>query len=573
MVNSDRRKQGVVSTEHHMKLFFANRHFPGLAGALCGAALSLCSAFPAAAQTGPEGDNTTITASMPAAWPPHYIALPSGEPAGFAVEILDAVAERAGYEVSYRITDTMREAYDLAASGEVDLMPNVGAVPSRMDTFAFTDPVETFAVSIFVRTDTRNIGNADDLAGRQVAVVKRNMGLTLMSKRDDVESVVFDDVRSALFDLVAGRVDAMIYPAPILQNLAQNVGVDHRIRAVGEPLREVKRAIAVHPSRTEIHRRLGAAVAAFVGTPEYQEIYLRWFSRPPEFWTPARVMTYAGGGLVLVVLVFSLWHYRTVVRLNRTLEDRVEQRTSALRTAEAELLRRERLATLGELTGTVAHELRNPLGSIVTSFVVIRNKLQSSDGDVIRSFERAERNINRCTGIIDDLLEYAQIRTLDCQATELDRLVRETVAEYDPPDDIALDLDLGLGDRTVMVDPEQIRRILLNFIDNSCQSIATRFELPEGVAEGRIEIRTSPVDDAVELSVSDNGIGVPPELTEKIFEPLFSTKPFGVGLGLPNAQNIVTGHGGQIALDSEPGRGARITVRLPNGGESRTTAA
>lgn len=555
-----------------MKLVFTDRIFPSLAGALFGAVLLLCSGFPATAQTKqPEGD-TTITASMPESWPPHYIALPGEEPTGFAVEILNAVAKRAGYQVSYRVTKTMREAYDLAADGEVDLMPNVGATPSRMEIFAFTDPVETFVVSIFVRADSRDIKSAAELAGRQVAVVKRNMGLKLMAKRDDVESVIFDDVRSALFDLVAGRVDAMIYPAPVLQNMAQQVGVDHRIKVVGEPLLEVKRAIAVHPSRTEIHRRLDAAIADFVQTPEYQEIYLRWFGRPPEYWSAARVMAFAAGGLVLVVLGFSLWHYRTIIRLNKTLEDRVEQRTSALRTAEAELLRKERLATLGELTGTMAHELRNPLGSIVTSFAVIKSKLKSSDGDLTRSFDRAERNIDRCTGIIDDLLEYAQIRAPNCTATVLDRLVRETVEEYSLPGGISLTLDLGLGDREIMVDSEQIRRIILNFIDNSCQSIAARTDFPNQATEGRIEIQTRPAGEAVELSVSDNGVGIPRELMEKIFEPLFSTKPFGVGLGLPNAQNIVSGHGGQLTLDSKPGHGARVVVRLPTGNKSQTRA-
>jgi signal transduction histidine kinase len=539
---------------------------------LVAASMLLLAGWPASADDSSK-HLETITASLPASWPPHYIVLPGEEPTGFAVEILNAVAQRAGYKVSYRVTETMREAYDLAVDGKVDLMPNVGIVPSRMDTFTFTDPVETFVVSIFVRTDTQDIKNAAELAGRRVAVVKRNMGLRLMAGRGDVESMVFDDIRSALFDLVAGRVDAMIYPAPVLLDMAQQVGIAHRIKIVGEPLLEVKRAIAIHPSRTEIHRRLGAAVSDFVGTPEYQEIYLRWFGDPPEYWTAARVLTVAGGALVLVVLGFSLWHYRTVIHLNKTLEERVEQRTSALRTAESELLRKERLATLGELTGTMAHELRNPLGSIVTSFTVIRNKLKSSDGELNRNFDRAERNIDRCTGIINDLLEYAQVRAPNREAAILDRLVRETVEEYSLPDGIALDLDLGLDDRTVMVDSEQIRRIILNFLDNSCQSIAARLISPDGMTEGNIEVRTMPADEAVELSVSDNGVGIPRELAEKIFEPLFSTKPFGVGLGLPNAQNIVSGHGGQLTLDSEPGHGARVTVRLPNGNNLQPSTA
>jgi signal transduction histidine kinase len=554
-----------------MKILFADRNLPGFAGALCSAALLLCFAFPATAQAGRHGEGTTITASMPASWPPHYLTLPDGKPTGFAVEILDAVAEQAGYKISYRVTETMREAYDLAATGEVDLMPNVGAVPSRMDTFAFTDPVETFVVSIFVRADSRDITSAADLAGRRVAVIKRNMGLKLMSKRDDVESVVFDDVRSALFDLVAGRVDAMVYPAPVLHDLAQQVGIDHRIKTVGEPLLEVKRAVAVHPSRTEIHRRLSAAVSEFVGTPEYQEIYLRWFGRPPEYWTVARVLTLTGGAMVLVVLGFSLWHYRTVINLNRTLEDRVEQRTRALRDAEAELRRKERLAALGELTGTVAHELRNPLGAIVTSFTIIKSKLRGTKDGLSRSFERAERNIDRCTGIIDDLLEYAQIRTAKRESTDFDGLIRDILDEYGLPAGISLDMDLGLGDRTVAVDPDQIRRIIVNFLDNSCQSIAARTD--GDAADGLIRVCTQLSGEGVELSVSDNGTGIPPDILDRIFEPLFSTKSFGIGLGLPNAQNIVAGHGGRLVVANEPGGGASVSVWLPEREESQTEAA
>lgn len=554
-----------------MKFFFSDRYFPGIVGALCGAALLIFSGFPAAAQTGPDSDETVITASMPASWPPHYIAEEGKKPTGFAVEILDAVAQRAGYKVNYKVAKTMREAYDLAAEGVVDLMPNVGIVPERLAEFAFTAPVETFVVSIFVRADTQDINGAPDLTGQRVGVLKRNMGLRLMEKRPDVESVVFDDLRSALFDLMAGRVDAMIYPAPVLHDLAQQVGIDHRIKTVGEPLLEVKRAIAVHPSRTEIHRRLSAAVDEFIHTPEYQKIYLRWFGPPPEYWTVARVLTFAGGAMVLNVLGFTLWHYRTIIRLNRTLEDRVEQRTQALRLAEAELLRKERLATLGELTGTVAHELRNPLGAIVTSFTIIKTRLRTGNGDITKSFERAERGIDRCTGIIDDLLKYAQIRAANRETTDFDALIRDVLNEYSRPAGISLHMDLMLVGRTIAIDSDQIRRILVNFMDNSCQAIAARVDCD--VTGGHIRVRTRPCGEGIELSVSDSGVGIPSDALDRIFDPLFSTKPFGIGLGLSNAQNIVASHGGRLAMANQPDGGACVTVWLPGDKETQTEAA
>lgn len=539
--------------------------YPAAPGLIALFGLFLIAAFLAIAIRGaparaqPQNDTAeTITAAMPESWPPHYIAKPGEQPTGFAVEILDAVAARAGYSVNYRVTPTMREAYDLTVDGEVDLMPNVGVVKQRMSEFSFTDPVETFVVAIFVRADTQDIEGAADLAGHRVAVIKRNMGLRLMSKRTDVESVVYDDLRSALFDLVAGRVDALVYPAPVIRNLASEVGIEDRLKAVGAPLLEVKRAIAVHPSRTEIHSRLSAAAAEFVGTPEYQAIYVRWFGRTPEYWTAYRVLAYAGGALFFFVVVFSLWHYRTIMRMNRSLEERVELRTGELRAAQAGLLRKERLATLGELTGTMAHELRNPLGSIVSSFAVIRHKLSGTGLDMERSIERVERNIGRCTGIIDDLLDYAQVKTTNRRPVALDALIADIVGDYGFDDEISVETKFGLDYRLANVDSEQIRRVVINFLDNACDAIGE-----QGGADGRITIETAEADEGLQISVSDNGIGIADEHRDSIFEPLYSTKPFGIGLGLPGAQNIVSDHDGRLAVQSEQGKGTQVTVWLP----------
>lgn len=526
-------------------------------------ALAFAFVEPTAAQNRAETAKSLITTAIPRAWPPHYIAEEGARPTGFAVEILDAVAARAGYTVSYRVTPTMREAFDMAANGEVDVMANVGIIEERKKLFTFTDPVETFVLGIFVRADSQDITGSADLAGRRVAVIERNVGLRLMGKREDVESIQFADVRTALFELVAGRVDALVYPVPIIEDLARDVGIDRRIKVVGQPLLEVRRAIAVHPSRTEVHRRLSAAVADFVGTPEYQEIYVRWFGAPAPYWTARRVLTIAGAVLLAVIAAGSLWHYRTVVRLNRTLETRVEQRTEELRQVQADLLRKERLATLGELTGTMAHELRNPLGSVVSSFAVIKHRLGSDAPELDRSIGRAERNIGRCTGIIDDLLDYAQIKSAHRQPTSLDELVREIAAEYQAPHGVTLEERLSLGDRLVAVDREQIRRVIINFLDNACHAIADRTEAQPDAPAGKIVIETAADDGSVSISVADNGLGIAAEHRDKVFEPLFSTKPFGVGLGLPGALNIVSEHGGKLDVDSTPGEGTLFTIRFP----------
>ncbi len=535
-------------------------------------ALTLPAAPPAGSQSATQpGARETITAAIPKSWPPHFIVRPGEAPTGFGVEILEAVAARAGYSVSYRVMPTIRGTLDLVVAGEVDLLPNIGVIEERRKLINFTDPVETFTVGIFIREDTHDIASAGDLAGRRVAVLKTNVGVRLMRDQPGVESVIFDDVRKALFDLLSGRVDAMVYPVPILQNLAAEVGVDNRIKTVGKPLLEVKRAIGVNLSRTEIHRRLSAAVADFIGTAEYQEIYVRWFGRPQSFWTVQIVLTAAGGILLAVVVGFSLWHYRTVVRLNRALEGRVEERTTELRGAQAELLRKQRLATLGELIGTVAHELRNPLGTVVLSFAVIEKKLREKDVDLAKNLDRISRNIDRCTGIIDDLLDYAQVRSAVRLDEDIDKLISETVAEYAAPAGVSLVTRPGLRGQTVAVDREQIRRIILNFLDNACQAVEQN--ISGGANKAEVVVATRPAKDGIEIVVSDNGKGIPAKHMDQVMEPLFSTKPFGVGLGLPNAQNIVSGHGGRLEIHSEPGHGTQVVVALPANAEQPVPTA
>ena len=506
---------------------------------------------------------SVITASAPRNWPPYNTTGPDGQPAGFAIDILNAVAARAGYRVSYRIMPTIKDAYDAGLKGVVDVQPNIGLVPSRQKILNFTPPIQSFAVSILVRTESQKIQGIADLDGRKVAVVKRNIGIRLMKNRPAAKAIVFDDIRPALFELLAGTVDALIYPKPIAMELARQAGVEDRLKIVGLPLREIKRAIAVHPSRPEIYRRLSAAVTTFVGSPEYQTIYVRWFGTPKPFWTVARV-SIGAGILIFVILIATLGlHYTTIMRLNRNLEGRIERRTAELQKVQEDLVRNERLATLGELTGTVAHELRNPLGTIVTSFEVIRGKAEAAGLDVQNSMDRIKRNVDRCNGIISDLLDYARVKKLSFEPVNIDAWLTEILDEYEFPEAVSVKYDLNASDHPAEIDREQIRQVIIDLVDNACQAIEEKIRETEGVETGSLTIATRIVSDGVEISVSDTGSGIKPENTERIFEPLFSTKSFGVGLGLPNVRKIVTSHSGKVTAEGRPVDGATLTVWLP----------
>jgi PAS domain S-box-containing protein len=244
------------------------------------------------------------------------------------------------------------------------------------------------------------------------------------------------------------------------------------------------------------------------------------------------------------------------------LERRVGERTAELHDMQEELLRKERLATLGQLTATVSHELRNPLGVIRNTMFTITEAAQSSGLKLDRALGRIERSIGRCDTIITDLLDYTRIRRLQREKFPLDSWLAEVLDEQQIPQRIALVREFGAGDPVVSVDADRLRRVIINLVDNAAQAI-------EGDREGAnpappcITVRTHIAGERVEIEIADSGPGIPPEIFKRIFEPLFSTKGFGVGLGLPTVKQIMEHHGGSIEMSSEPGRGTRALIWLP----------
>ena len=270
-----------------------------------------------------------VVAVVPRSWPPQYSVDDSGQPTGFAIDVMDAIAARAGLTVTYVIAENFAATDEILLRGDADLIPNSGILAERMDTFAFTSPVETFVVSLFIRNDTDDIGDTSDLIGRKLAVVERNIGLFMFGERQDIQVQVFGDVRTALFELIAGQVDALVYPQPVLLELTREIGVEERIKIAGPPLKEIRRGIRVLKDNVELLAVLNRAVEHFVVTPEYQQIYTKWYGSPTPFWTVTRV-TWAMGTFAFLLLIFmTWWRYRTVLNLNRDLQQTMAERQIA----------------------------------------------------------------------------------------------------------------------------------------------------------------------------------------------------------------------------------------------------
>ncbi len=238
---------------------------------------------------------------------------------------------------------------------------------------------------------------------------------------------------------------------------------------------------------------------------------------------------------------------------------------------ESELLRQERLATLGQLTATVSHELRNPLGVIRISAYTLRNGLGAEIPQVSRALERVERSVVRCDRIIDELLDFTRIAELEPQSAVLDDWLAGVLDEQVLPEGIVLRCDFGLPGTTVTFDRGRLRRAVINVFDNACQAILGEGKNKPAAGGNLLTLRTQARAGRVEVVFEDQGSGIPTEVYERIFEPLFSTKGFGVGLGLPVVKQIMEQHGGGIEVETDQVRGT--TVRLWLGPEARREGA
>jgi signal transduction histidine kinase len=252
--------------------------------------------------------------------------------------------------------------------------------------------------------------------------------------------------------------------------------------------------------------------------------------------------------------------------LNEDLEQRVTVRTAELHDTQQSLLRKQRLASLGQLVGTVYHDLRNPLGVIRNSIVLIGELAESAGLNLQRPLERCERSVQRCEKIVDELLDHTRIRELDLKPTAIDAWLNDLLNEQTPPDGIVVTRDFAAAEVEAFVDLDRFRRVVVNVFDNACQAMTEA-----GKRERRLTVDTRVRDGRLELCFTDTGPGIAPEDLPKIFEPLFTTKPKGVGLGLPMVKQIMEQHGGGIDIASERGGGTRVTLWLPR--ERATEAA
>ena len=254
--------------------------------------------------------------------------------------------------------------------------------------------------------------------------------------------------------------------------------------------------------------------------------------------------------------------------LVETLEERVQERTKALRDAQTQLFQSERLASLGKLAASIAHEINNPLSGVLTFTKLSARKLKSRADEenvasVLKSLALVERETDRCITIVRNLLDFARQREPSFETLDVNRTILEALSLLSHRMEMqGIRLEKSLGNAPpILADFGQLRQVFVNIVLNACQAMESGGSLT-------VTSRFLGEKGMVHVEITDTGVGISDEHLATIFDPFFTTKEDGTGLGLAVVYGIVERHGGSVRATSQAGRGTSVIVQLPIAGET-----
>jgi signal transduction histidine kinase len=245
-------------------------------------------------------------------------------------------------------------------------------------------------------------------------------------------------------------------------------------------------------------------------------------------------------------------------KFTKFLEKRVDARTRELKAAQDELIKKERLAAIGQMASVVGHEIRNPLAVINNSIYFIKTKLGpslESDQKVAKHIKIIESEIQQANGIINEILTYSRQRELKPERVNLESFIDELVSVYPFPPHITVLKQFDAGNPPVDIDTTEMQQALRNLIGNAIEVMPQK---------GTVRIRTAMADQGTAaIEIGDSGPGIPPDVLDKIFAPFFTTKARGTGLGLAVVRKVMDRHQGRVDVESVVGQGTTFRLLLP----------
>jgi len=271
------------------------------------------------------------------------------KPSGFFVDIMDSIAGSSGLQVHYICKNGWPEIITAIENNEADLGVLLKS-EEREKKLLFSTPIDMTYLSFFARSQSNADIDHVPTEGFSVGVVKGSMSHEQLKNRTDVRLQTDSSYQEGLFSLLAGRIDLFAGEDSMILKTAREAGLEDRIKKVGKPFVERERGIVVRKNNAALLEQLNRALSGFVGSPEYQRIYLKWYGSPASYWTMDRTLSAAGVLLLITISIMAFWRYQSIAALNRELIRTNSARkrvVEALTKSEANLKKAEKIAKLG----------------------------------------------------------------------------------------------------------------------------------------------------------------------------------------------------------------------------------
>jgi signal transduction histidine kinase/ActR/RegA family two-component response regulator len=288
-------------------------------------------------------DTSRLTAVILDDSPPLYVIDAKGDRTGFGPEVFRALCREEGLECDLLVVRNWKEALEALRSGKADVIPGINDSLGQGNEFRFFEMFGSASVSLFVRAGDNGIRGLRDLSGRRVGVGGQCVSRSRLDSLEGVTLKTYQSLKELLYGLLTGQVDAVIFTEPKLRKKARDLGLADRIREVDELVDTVRRGYLVRKEDRALGERLEKSFDEFMTTPEYTEIYRRWWGTPAPFWTKQKILLGGGGLLVLTAMALVLWRYFSIAALNRGLEE-TRQKLAA---SEARLNKAQEMAAIG----------------------------------------------------------------------------------------------------------------------------------------------------------------------------------------------------------------------------------
>ena len=305
---------------------------------------------------------------------------------------------------------------------------------------------------------------------------------------------------------------------------------------------------------------IGTGIATVLACGAYVSFLI--FVNPEVYYIPPEQRQEIILRITILPVVAYLTHQlaeasRLEARRYQAVAEKLAEANRNLQEAEAAMRRSERLAALGQMSAGLAHELRNPLGTMKTSAEMLVRNVDASNEVAREMAGFISSEVDRTNSLITRFLDFARPLALRLLKTDLNEVIDRAVAQVEnhrPPFDVAIYKNYSPDVRPFLLDGELMERVIYNLLANAAEA---------SPPHGTVTVKTRDLNGMVEVAVIDCGSGIEPAQRENIFNPFFTTKTTGVGLGLAIVSKIVDEHGGKISVESEPSSGSVFRVYLP----------